>query len=118
MTALADVVTLRDGSVGVVGELVASPGAQVYRVHFLRGSITTTDADITETLDPPEFNVGDSVALWPYSGTIADIQGDEFTLSIDRRVFLGFGQHAWTGVHKAPRWRLVRDNDARIGRKN
>jgi hypothetical protein len=114
MTAIGDVVTLRDGSVGVVGELLPSPGAQVYRVHFLRGSITTTEADITETLDPPVFNIGDTVTLWPYAGTITGIQGDEFTLNIDRRVFLGFGSHAWSGIHIAPRWRIVKDNDERI----
>lgn len=117
MTAIGDVVTLRDGSVGVVGEEVPSPGAQVFRVHFSDESVTVTDADITETLEATEYEVGDTVSLWPFSGEITDIDGDEFTLSIERQQVLDFGPIAWTGVYKAPRWRIVRDNDQRIQRQ-
>ena len=116
MTVIGDVVTLSDGSVGVVGEEVPSPGPQVYRVFFSNEHVTTTEADITETLAAPEYQVGDTVTLWPYSGEITAIDGDEFTLSIERQQVLDFGPITWTGIYKAPRWRIIRDNDTRIKR--
>lgn len=117
MTAIGDVVTLRDGSVGVVGEEVPSPGAQIYRVFFSQESVTATEADITETLAAPVYEVDETVSLWPYSGEITAIDGNEFTLSIERQQVLDFGPITWTGTYKAPRWRIIRDNDQRIMRQ-
>lgn len=117
MAAIGDIVTLNDGSVGVVGEEVPSPGAQIYRVHFNNSHLTVTDADIASTLEPPVYEVGDAVSLWPYSGTIAAIDGDEYTLSIERQETLDFGPITWTGTYKAPFWRLACDNDSRISRQ-
>lgn len=116
MSSIGDIVVLRDGSVGVVGEVVPSPGPQIYRVFFSNEHVTTTDADIQETLASQEYEVGDTISLWPYSGEITAIDGDEFTISIVSQELLEFGPVAWVGVYKAPRWQVVRSNDTRINR--
>ena len=116
MAGIGDLVQLGDGSVGVVGEEVPSPGPQLYRVYFTSEHLTVTDADISATLAAPVFNVGDEVTLWPYGGTIDAIDGDEFTLSIERQTPFDFGPITWTATHRVPRWRVIRDNDLRIVR--
>lgn len=116
MASIGDVVTLSDGSVGVVGEEVPSPGDQIYRVFFTNEHVTVTDAGIVSTLDAPVYSVGDEVTLWPYGGEITAIDGDDFTLEIERQTPFDFGPITWTATHKAPRWRIIRDNDTRINR--
>lgn len=116
MTAIGDVVRLRDGSVGVVGGEVPSPGPQVYRVYFPNEHATALEADISATLAAPVYNVGETVTLWPYSGEITAIDGDEFTLSIERQTVFDFGPISWTAEYKAPLWRIIRDNDERLER--
>ena len=108
---------LTNGSVGVIGGLVPSGGAQQYRVHFDISTKTISADSVAETFSPQTFSVGDSVSLWPYSGVITAINGDEFTLSIERQELLEkLGPITWTGVYVAPRWRIVLDNDTRVRR--
>lgn len=116
MASLNDVVTLEDGSVGVVGELLPSHGSQQYRVYFDRSYKDVTDDAISQTLSAPTYNVGDDVSVWPYGGQITAIDGDEFTVEIDRQQGFDFGVITWTGEYKAPRWRIIKDNDSRIER--
>lgn len=116
MTAVGDVVTLNDGSTGVVGAALPSHDAQQYRVFFFDNHLDVTDADIASTLSAPTYSVNDEVTLWPYSGTITAIDGDTFTLSIDRQRQLTSEVFTWTGTYTAPRWRIINDNDTRIER--
>lgn len=117
MASVGDVVTLTDGSTGVVGAALPSHGSQQYRVYFDESRLDVTDADIASTLSAPTYSVNDEVTLWPYSGTITAIDGDTFTLSIERQHELnGGGYLTWTGTYTAPRWRIIRDNDSRIER--
>lgn len=113
MASVGDVVKLSDGSVGVVSEIANG----VHRVHFVTNHKDVNTDFISATLSAPNFNVGDEVALWPYSGTITAIEGDDFTLSIDRQQRVeGLGPITWMGTYKSPRWRIALDNDARIKR--
>lgn len=116
MANLNDVVELEDGSVGVVGELLPSHADQEYRVFFDESYKDVTDDAISSTLSAPTYNVGDDVSLWPYAGQITAIDGDEFTLEIERQHKFDFGWTSWTGTYHAPRWRIIKDNDSRIER--
>lgn len=114
MASIGDVVQLADGSVGVVGEVQPSPGP--YRVYFDESHLDVGDDYISSTLSAPTYNVNDEVSVWPYSGTVTAIDGDEFTVSIERQSDLGFGPLTWTADYVVPRWRIIRDNDSRIER--
>lgn len=115
MASIGDVVTIAEGSTGVVGESFPSQ-PQSFRVFFTDENKLITDADITVTLSAPTFNVNDAVTVWPFSGTVTAIDGDEFTVSIERQQLLESGPFTWTADHKVPRWRIIRDNDPRIER--
>lgn len=116
MASVCDVVSLNDGSVGVVGELLASHAPQQYRVYFDQSRLDVTDADIASTLSAPSYSVNDEVSVWPDSGTVTAIDGDTFTVSVDHQRWLESGPFTWTADHHVPRWRIIRDNDTRIER--
>lgn len=117
MANVNDVVTLPEGSTGVVGEALPSHGSQQYRVYFFDSYLDVTDADIASTLSAPTYSVNDEVTVWPFSGTITAIDGDTFTVSIDRsKELTSGGIFTWTADYKAPRWRIIKDNDSRIER--
>lgn len=113
MAYVADVVELNDGSVGVVGESLPHG---LYRVYFDESHLDVSDAYISQTLAALTHNVNDEVSVWPYSGTVKAIDGDDFTVSIDRQSDLGFRPLTWTADYVVPRWRIIRDNDPRIER--
>lgn len=117
MASVAQVVTLSDGSVGVIGEALASHDAQQYRCHFFDSSLVITDADIASTLSAPTYSVNDDISVWPNAGVISAIDGDTFTVEVERQqIVSGLGPITWTGTQIVPRWRVINDNDARINR--
>lgn len=115
MASIGDVVTIAEGSTGVVGESFPSQ-PPAFRVFFGEENKLVTDADITATLSAPAFTVNDTVTVWPFSGDITAIDGDEFTVSIERQKLLDIGPFTWVADHKVPRWQIIRDNDPRIAR--
>lgn len=116
MANVGDVVSLNDGSVGVVGEALPSHGSQQYRVYFDQSRLDVTDADIASTLSNPSYSVNDEVTVWPDAGTITAIDGDTFTVSVDHQRLLESGPFTWTADHHVPRWQIIRNNDPRIER--
>jgi len=111
---IGDVVQLANGSVGVVGEILPHG---LSRVYFDRSYKDVLDAEISSTLSAPAYSVGDTVSIWPHSGDITSIDGDTFTVSIDRQTIFPDGFNVtWSGDFQAPRWRIIRDNDTRISR--
>lgn len=110
--AINDVVQLANGSVGVVGEL--TPQGQ--RVFFDESHLVVIDSEITATLSAPSYSIGDEITVWPHSGAITAIDGDQFTVSVQMTETFGFGPITWTGTQTVPRWRVIRDNDPRIER--
>lgn len=117
MASINQVVQLANGSTGVIGELLPSPGAQQYRCHFDESYLDILDADIAQTLSAPTYNVNDDVSVWPDAGVISAIDGDTFTVEATRQDHVpGLGYVTWTATLKVPRWRVIRDNDSRIER--
>jgi hypothetical protein len=113
MATIGSVIQLADESVGVVGDLI--PGG--FRLYFTESYLTITAADIVAELSAPTYSVNDSVAVWPYGGTITAIDGDEYTVQVSKSVNIpGLGVIDTSGPQVVPFWRLVRDNDSRIKR--
>jgi len=114
MPAIGDVVELANGDVGVIGESL--PRDQ-WRVYFPNGQLDVLPAAIASTKSAPSYLVGDTVSVWPDQGDITAINGDEFTVSLDKQQFLpGLGYVTWTATVTVPRWRIIRDNDNRLER--
>ena len=107
---IGDVVRIENGLVGVVGE--DAPLGQ-FRVFFVENSLMRSS--VQETLDPPSFEVGDWVTLWPDAGTITDISADVVTVEALRQSKIAEGEYVtWTATLHAPVWQITRYNDARI----
>lgn len=117
MPSVNDIVELSDGSIGVISEELPSPDPSnpLFKVWFTDHHRSVTADDISQTLSAASYNVTDEVAVWPHLGEITVINGDEFTISIERSRFVpGLGSVTWTASHRVPRWRVIRDNDGRI----
>lgn len=109
---IGDVVELPGGLVGVIGE--RTNGAPVrWRVYFRINHLEVSQ--ITATLDPASFEVGETVVVWPDRGDITSIDGDLVTVEATRQMELAPHEFVtWTATLVVPMWHIARYNDPRI----
>jgi len=115
MAAIGQVVTLDDGSTGVVADAITGGLA---RVKFPDGTHTDVlDANITATLSAPEYQEGDQVTVWPDQGAIDSIDGSQVTVTLTKAERIpGVAHIEWMPDVTVPLWRIILDNDTRLQR--
>ena len=115
MPAIADVVTLPDGSIGVISEEL--PRDQ-WRVEFPDATrIDVTASQIQSTLSALTYSVGADISVWPNLGVIESVAGESVVASVYRTDRIkGVGQIEWLSEDTIPLWRVILDNDTRLQR--